>query len=107
MVECNGDENCCTPNVPCNEGEGDCDSDADCKSGLICGHNNCGPKDGQESWNPTADALGLVNDCCVSPKDGNLFLLKISLIFTRFTLYFYSNIPSTRFLIKEMSQVFF
>ena len=69
---CNGDDNCCTSSIPCNEGEGDCDSDADCKSGLVCGHNNCSPKDSRESWNPIADELGLVNDCCVIPKDGTL-----------------------------------
>jgi len=41
---------CCTPENPCNEGEGDCDGPLDggkndghagCKNGLICGSNNC------------------------------------------------------------------
>ena len=27
---------------PCNEGEGDCDADEDCQSGLVCGIDNCG-----------------------------------------------------------------
>ena len=41
---------CCTPEEPCNEGEGDCDGAADgglndgnrgCKGDLVCGSNNC------------------------------------------------------------------
>ena len=41
---------CCTPENPCQEGEGDCDGAGDggvsdgnkgCKPGLVCGSNNC------------------------------------------------------------------
>merc|ERR1711936_394878 len=41
---------CCTPEQPCDEGEGDCDGPADggqhdghagCKGDLVCGNNNC------------------------------------------------------------------
>jgi len=41
---------CCTPEDPCDEGEGDCDGPGDggqhdghrgCKPGLVCGTNNC------------------------------------------------------------------
>merc|ERR1711970_1344474 len=41
---------CCTPDTPCNEGEGDCDGPGDggqhdgnagCKGDLVCGSNNC------------------------------------------------------------------
>ena len=41
---------CCTPEKPCNEGEGDCDGPGDgglndgdegCKGNLVCGSNNC------------------------------------------------------------------
>ena len=41
---------CCTPENPCNEGEGDCDGPGDggghdghegCKGDLECGSNNC------------------------------------------------------------------
>jgi len=41
---------CCTPDNPCNEGEGDCDGPGDggqhdgnagCKGDLVCGSNNC------------------------------------------------------------------
>ena len=33
--------NCCTPENPCGEGEGDCDGHRDCKQGLVCGRDNC------------------------------------------------------------------
>jgi len=62
---------CCTPENPCNEGEGDCDGPGDgglndghrgCKGDLVCGSNNClqfgayyHPKD----------------DCCERPKTGS------------------------------------
>ena len=32
---------CCNLNYPCNQDEGHCDFDHDCKEGLICGKNNC------------------------------------------------------------------
>ena len=32
---------CCTPDAPCGEGEGDCESNADCDERMICGNNNC------------------------------------------------------------------
>ena len=41
---------CCTPENPCEEGEGDCDGPGDgglndghagCKGNLVCGSNNC------------------------------------------------------------------
>jgi len=45
---CNSDhyysKSCCTPYSPCHEGDGDCDSDADCYGNLRCHNdlNNCG-----------------------------------------------------------------
>ena len=61
---------CCTPENPCDEGEGDCDGPGDggsndghlgCKGDLVCGSNNClqfgayfHPKD----------------DCCERPSKG-------------------------------------
>ena len=35
------EQRCCTPDAPCEEGEGDCDSDSECMFGLKCGDNNC------------------------------------------------------------------
>ena len=45
-----GGRRCCTPENPCDEGEGDCDGPLDggvndgnegCKGDLVCGSNNC------------------------------------------------------------------
>ena len=60
---------CCTPEKPCNEGEGDCDGPGDgglndgdegCKGNLVCGSNNC-------------KQFGLYyhdkDDCCEKPAD--------------------------------------
>ena len=35
------DQRCCTPDAPCEEGEGDCNADSECMFGLKCGDNNC------------------------------------------------------------------
>jgi len=53
--------NCCTSSNQCGEGEGDCDSDADCIGNLKCGHDNCNT------------ALGFASnaDCCYGPDDTN------------------------------------
>ena len=39
----------CNPGSPCAFGEGDCDYDSDCKSGLICG-DNLGAEFGYDDW---------------------------------------------------------
>ena len=61
-LKCAGNASCCIPGIPCGEGEGDCDSDSDCKEGLTCGHNNCPIKSGG-AWNAA-------DDCCVKPSIG-------------------------------------
>lgn len=53
------DDECCSKSDPCDEGEGDCDHDRDCKHELICGSNNCPPP-----FPPNAD-------CCHRECDGN------------------------------------
>ena len=35
---------CCQQNYPCDEGEGHCNLDSECKNGLICGRHNCDTK---------------------------------------------------------------
>merc|ERR1712029_438582 len=58
---------CCTPEQPCDEGEGDCDGPRDggqhdghagCKGDLLCGDNNC--KQFAAYFHPK-------DDCCVMP----------------------------------------
>jgi len=59
-IGCAGQEDCCTPDTPCDIGEGDCDGDACCKPGLVCGNDNCdhgGPWDDHLGWDQT-------DDCC-------------------------------------------
>merc|ERR1712141_220064 len=46
---------CCSEQFPCDDNEGDCDNDKDCKDGLRCGYNNCGNEWPDSSW-----------DCCTS-----------------------------------------
>lgn len=50
-----GDWSYCSPECPCDEGEGDCDSDADCAGNLKC-LNNVGPEYG---WSSSLDVCGL------------------------------------------------
>ncbi|MBU1179512.1 hypothetical protein KJ885_01065, partial [Patescibacteria group bacterium] len=47
----NGNFSYCTSSCPCDKGQGDCDSNKECKSGLKC-VNNVGKKYG---WNWTVD----------------------------------------------------
>ena len=50
---------CCTDSEPCEEFEGDCDNDDQCKDDFICGENNC------ISFNPIFDPAA---DCCIQPN---------------------------------------
>ena len=63
---------CCTPESPCDEGEGDCDGPNDggqhdghrgCKGDLVCGSNNC-------------KQFGIYfhekDDCCVKPMSNEI-----------------------------------
>ena len=34
---------CCTEDFPCGPGEGNCNSDEDCKDDHVCGRRNCNP----------------------------------------------------------------
>ena len=51
-----GNNSCCTTNNLCSEGEGDCDSDADCAGAAVCGTDNCGA-----GWMAQP---GAQDDCC-------------------------------------------
>ena len=50
---------CCTDTKSCGVGQGDCDSDSDCLSGLKCGSNNCLS---DFNWG------GSSTDCCYKPS---------------------------------------
>merc|ERR1711970_1439706 len=54
---------CCTPDNPCDEGEGNCDSPGDgdrgCKGDMVCGRNNCKQ---YGFWYHEKD------DCCEKPS---------------------------------------
>ena len=50
---------CCSPETPCDEYQGDCDSHEDCKGNLICGHDNCN------------DLFEPFTDCCARVPIGN------------------------------------
>ena len=69
---CNGGDACCKPYNKCGAGEGDCDTNNDCKEGLKCGTNNCGTGTGK-GWLPW-DPLGWdrEDDCCYKPLKGTL-----------------------------------
>ena len=54
VAGCDGGNSCCTPSNKCNEGEGDCDDDADCLDGY-CGTDNC-----------HGSGFGNWDDCCIS-----------------------------------------
>jgi len=55
-LRCTGQEGgCCTKEKPCDVGEGDCDTNDQCRGQLVCGSNNC-PKDGFD-WDSG-------DDCC-------------------------------------------
>lgn len=50
-----GNNSCCTTSNLCDIGEGDCDTDSECKPGLLCGVGNC-------SW----DERDPNDGCCMS-----------------------------------------
>merc|ERR1719309_1325846 len=56
---CNGGEDCCTEDEVCGLGEGDCDTDAQCAPGLVCGKENC-----------QGTSYDNTDDCCMLPDGG-------------------------------------
>ena len=58
-AKCTGGDSCCSEENRCGVGEGDCDSDADCLDGLLCGTGNC-PSTRSAFWDSD-------DDCCYKP----------------------------------------
>ena len=54
-LKCAGGDSCCSSGSKCDVGEGDCDRDADCKSGR-CEENSCDRK--------TYPSFDSTDDCC-------------------------------------------
>ena len=52
-----GDEIFCTSGIPCGEDKGDCDSNDECQTGLVCGLDNC----------PSSHGFDSEIDCCRKP----------------------------------------
>ena len=68
-----GGNDCCSPTNRCGVREGDCDSNADCMEGLVCGEDNCnddlvayfGGYLGEGAEFSSSD------DCCTFPNELN------------------------------------
>ena len=58
----NGDINFCQPDHICEENQGDCDSNLDCRGVLACGNANC----------PHTFGTNSTFDCCYKPINGDL-----------------------------------
>jgi len=68
-TECDGTNfqsirQCCRKNGPCNVGEGDCNRDSECASGLQCGNNNC-----KRDFSSTGTKWRRGHDCCFVPEN--------------------------------------
>ena len=64
---------CCTETNPCKEGQGDCDTDEECRGDLICGRNNCGSK---FSWD-SADCCEKSSKYMIAPNLSILYYYKL------------------------------
>ena len=62
-----GQEKCCSPEFPCNEGEGDCEDDEECSEDLVCGVNNC---------KQFGDFFHERDDCCENSSDSVIDIKK-------------------------------
>ena len=59
--KCMGGNSCCGMDGHlCDVGEGDCDSDSDCKAGLICGARGSCPQEPGTDFEPN-------DECCIKP----------------------------------------
>ena len=69
-----GQTNFCTPEQPCSENSGDCNSNDDCQADTKCGSNNCPSFQGFPFW----------VDCCYAGENNSQRIKitkKVTLIF--------------------------
>ena len=59
---------CCSIENPCDEYEGDCDSNSECKGKLECGLNNCNDMNNVKRFGDLAD-------CCFDPTSKKWYLV--------------------------------
>merc|ERR1711970_926380 len=55
----------CTTSSPCDEAQGDCDTDEECNNGLVCGIDNCHT---DFQGRPNISSLPSDADCCMQPR---------------------------------------
>jgi len=60
----NGGDDCCKPDNKCPIRQGDCDCNADCRAGLVCGSSNCPGR----SLFGIGGGFDLSDDCCCMPN---------------------------------------
>ena len=53
---------CCRPEYPCEENQGDCDNDYECQGNLKCGEFNC------PTTFPSMVIGTVMHDCCYDPE---------------------------------------
>ena len=58
---------CCSIENPCDEKEGDCDSDSECKDNFQCGIDNCNDMNDATNFDFSAD-------CCFDPTGKKIYI---------------------------------
>ena len=78
---CVGGDDCCSDELQCDIGEGDCDQDSHCKDDLVCGDNNCQTNSLNFGLPTESFDFDYDDDCCESkyPKSKKLIIREWSL----------------------------
>ena len=78
---CDGGDDCCSDELQCDIGEGDCDQDSHCKGDLVCGDNNC--QTNSLNFGLPTESFDYDDDCCESkyPKSKKLIIRDFQMVF--------------------------
>ena len=78
---CVGGDDCCSDELQCDIGEGDCDQDSHCKGDLVCGDNNC--QTNSLNFGLPTESFDYDDDCCESkyPKSKKLIIRDFQMVF--------------------------